>query len=130
MTDAPCRRPGEKMTPLQPAPPAVSGETRPTLVQLVRAAWANPAHREIAAAAFDLLIEWAPNLAGRSRVPGMDTELRLAVRAARGLAADQAAGREYLYRWQLFLAAMINYLESRSTARGYSIWPAPHLLGM
>lgn len=97
---------------------------------MVRSAWAKPRNREAAGAAFARFVEWSPNLAGRSRVPGMDTVLRMAVRIDVGRSSDEAAGREYLYRWNLFLDAMVNHLESKSSARGYSIWPAPHLWGM
>lgn len=37
------------------------------------------------------------------RVPGMDTVLRLAVRIQNGRTIEEAAAREYLYRWHIAL---------------------------
>ncbi|MCC5982635.1 MAG: hypothetical protein JJU26_13060 [Oceanicaulis sp.] len=50
-------------------------------------------------------------------VPGMATAPRLAVRIANGLSIEEAAGREYLYRWNLAL----------TSSRCFGV---PHPLGM
>ena len=39
------------------------------------------------------------------RVPGMDTVIRLAHRISRGHTVDEAAAREYVYRWHLAIKA-------------------------
>lgn len=38
-----------------------------------------------------------------TRVPGMDTVMRLAIRIDQGRSIEEAAGREYFYRWNLAL---------------------------
>jgi hypothetical protein len=103
---------------------------QPSIIETVRAAWADPDRRQQAMAAHTQFLEYAPNLTGRSRVPGMDTPLRLAVRIHRGKTVEEAASKEYLYRWNLFLASMINHLEAKASSRPYSIWPAPHVWGL
>lgn len=49
------------------------------------------------------------------RVPGMPTLLRLAFRLSLGRTVEQAAAREYVYRWHLAL-------QGRA-------WQVPHCLG-
>ena len=49
------------------------------------------------------------------RVPGMDTTIRLATRLANGRTIEQAAAREYLYRWTLALHS--------------PVFGVPHILG-
>lgn len=98
------------------------------IFSIAREAWA--AHREAATQAFDVFLDWSPNLAGQSRVPGMPTEARLAVRIEQGCSPAEAAGREYLYRWNLTLGAIINHVEAGSKSQPMSIWPAPHAWGL
>ena len=43
------------------------------------------------------------------RVPGMDTVIRLAVRIDQGRTIDEAAAREYLYRWNLALISPLAF---------------------
>lgn len=50
------------------------------------------------------------------RVPGMDTALRLAHRLAFGRSVEEAAAREYVYRWNLALRS--------------PIFGVPHTIGM
>jgi hypothetical protein len=50
------------------------------------------------------------------RVPGMDTILRLAWRIECGRSIEEAAAREYLYRWNLALCS--------------PVFGIPHTLGM
>lgn len=61
------------------------------------------------------------------RVPGMDTIIRLAWRVECGHDTEQAACREYLYRWRLALGT------PDQIALGGKAWlmfGAPHLFGM
>lgn len=63
-------------------------------------------------AALDLLHTWG----SFPRVPGIATVLRLAVRIDCGRSPEEAAAREYLYRWELALRS--------------PIFGVPHTLGM
>jgi hypothetical protein len=56
-----------------------------------------------AEAALDLLHTWGDF----PRVPGICTVLRLAVRVDCGRTPEEAAAREYLYRWELALRSPI-----------------------
>ena len=68
-----------------------------------------------AVAAFDLLYSWID--ADRwTRGPGMDTHSRLAVRCWLGHDVEEAAAREYLYRWNLALQS--------------PVFGVPHTLGL
>lgn len=51
------------------------------------------------------------------RVPGMDTVIRLAIRIEQGRSIEEAAGREYFYRWNLAL-------------RSPRCFGVPHTLGL
>lgn len=88
---------------------------QPTVSEMVRSAW--PKHRDAAMQALSLFHSYCDSKASVPRVPGMDTALRLAVRIDRGATVEQAAAREYLYRWNLAI--------ERSRAFG-----APHAMGM
>lgn len=102
-----------------------------TLIEMARSATANPAAIAGATAALALFRSWC--VQSMPRIPGCDTALRLAIRIDRGMTIEQAAAREYGYRWQLFLNAWINHGESRSRARfvrAAMIYPAPQLLGV
>lgn len=91
-------------------------------------------HGDAAREAFKL---YATHCNGKppSRVPGMDTVIRLAVRIESGRSIEQAAAREYLYRWQLAIKE-----PDQCIGRGYpwnwpddaciSIFGAPHTIGM
>lgn len=82
------------------------------VTQAVRNAWPK---REAAARQADAL--FASYCAPRpARVPGMDTVLRLAVRIDCGRTIEEAAAREYLYRWSLALRSRV--------------FGAPHTLGL
>jgi hypothetical protein len=72
-----------------------------SLFERVRAAWSKNA--EEAKQALELLRTWGDF----PRVPGMDTVLRLAVRIDSGRSSEEAAAREYLYRWELALKSPI-----------------------
>lgn len=72
-------------------------------------------HSEEAAEALSICRAWCSE--PLYAVPGMATAPRLAVRIANGLSVEEAAGREYLYRWNLAL----------TSARCFGV---PHPLGM
>lgn len=61
------------------------------------------------------------------RVPGMDTVIRLAWRIECGRTVQEAATKEYLYRWNLAVKA-----GDQLNERGYapSIFGTPHTIGM
>lgn len=76
----------------------------------INKAW--PLWRPEAEAALDLLHAWG----SFPRVPGIATVLRLAVRIDCGRSPEEAAAREYLYRWELALRS--------------PIFGVPHTIGM
>jgi hypothetical protein len=75
-----------------------------TLVDELRAAWRN--HETEARAAHRLFVGHCQDVAP-CRVPGMDTVLRLAYRISLGRSIEEAAAREYLYRWNLALRSPV-----------------------
>lgn len=64
------------------------------------------------------------------RVPGMDTVFRLAHRIACGMTTEQAAAREYLYRWQLAIKAPDQCIGAMTRNPCVSIFGTPHTIGM
>lgn len=73
------------------------------------------------------------------RVPGCDTVIRLASRIARGFTVEQAAAREYVYRWHLAIKApgQCNATgrrsyepRDRSPYACVSVFGTPHTIGM
>ena len=83
-----------------------------TVKEAVERAW--PKHKAAAVEAKALLDSWC--LEPLPRVPGMDTVLRLAVRIDCGRTVEEAAAKEYVYRWKL------------ATDR-WRVFGAPHALG-
>lgn len=82
-------------------------------------------------AAYALFVSHYCNGVAPPRVPGMDTAIRLAVRIAMGRTLEQAAAREYLYRWHLDLDTLAmrtkrDWLGSPTANGGF----APHQLGL
>lgn len=77
-----------------------------SLIQIARRAWANPVRR---AQAEEALAIYRSHTAMRIKRPGMDTMTALAIRleAEPGRTAEQAAAREYLYRWHLALTSPV-----------------------
>lgn len=65
--------------------------------------------------------QFEPDVASRRRMPGMDTVIRLAVRIEAGRSVEEAAAREYIYRWRLTLRP--------DPDLSPSFFGAPHLLG-
>jgi hypothetical protein len=86
-------------------------------IQALRRAW--PVHQGEAEEALAMFRTYTASLL--PRVPGMDTVLRLALRLYYGATIEQAAAREYLYRWHLAL------IPSPSCA---GVFGVPHTLGM
>lgn len=84
-----------------------------SLVQIAREAEA--AHIDEAKAAFAAYVAHCGGKAPH-RVPGMATITRLAIRVYNGRTIEEAAAREYVYRWHLAL-------KSRT-------FGVPHCLGM
>lgn len=103
-----------------------------TLIQDIRAALSSPAIVRAASEARAMVAEWCD----LPKLPAMDTHTRLAVRIYHGRTVEQAAAREYLYRWALPLNQWINHAETDRpgcrhgcrTATG--AWPVPHLIGL
>ena len=82
-------------------------------------------------AAYALLVSDFYNGERPSRVPGMGTIVRLAIRIEDGASVEQAAAREYLYRWNLAAQMDAPGLASCGDSwRGCRVFGAPHLLGM
>ena len=96
-----------------------------TLTEMLRAAW--PLHRLDAATALDLLYSWCSK--PLSRVPGIGTAERLAVRIYRGKSIEQAAAAEYLYRWHL---AVKPFDQCGGDTRNpcCSVFGTPHTIGL
>jgi hypothetical protein len=82
-------------------------------IQDLREAW--PIYENDAVLAYRLLVDHCEGVAP-IRVPGMDTLYRLALRRFYGRTVEEAAAREYVYRW---------FLALRSPVFG-----VPHTLGM
>ena len=82
-----------------------------TLIEQCRDAMRN--HREAARQSYALFVAYCGE--PPCRVPGMDTVIRLAVRIDCGRSIEEAAAKEYLYRWMLALRS--------------PIFGVPHLLG-
>lgn len=90
-------------------------------------------HRADADKAFRLFASYWTAGNKPARVPGMDTPIRMAWRLAHGKTIEEAAAREYVYRWHL----AIKPFDQIDGATGYvgtgpacSIFGAPHTIGM
>lgn len=101
-----------------------------SLSQALQKAW--PLHKEGAAKALELFDSYCGEATQRRRVPGMGTTERLALRLYAGKSIEEAAAREYLYRWQLAIKApdqcMLPYNSTRNPV--CSVFGAPHTIGM
>lgn len=99
-----------------------------SLLQTLREAW--PAQKENALLARDLFDSWCSKR--MSRVPGIGTTERLAIRLHLGKTIEQAAAREYIYRWHLAIKApdqcMLPYNSTRDPV--CSVFGTPHTIGM
>ena len=111
------------------------------LVQTLRAAHACPETMAKAREALAIVQEYCDT----PKMPGAQTLTRLAHRIYLGMNAQDAAAREYAYRWHLPLDQWANHAEARGTrgaalgrigkARAASLpvtgaWPVPHCIGM
>lgn len=72
-------------------------------------------HGDKAQEAYGLFVSHCEDVAP-CRVPGMDTVIRFAIRIDCGRDVENAAAREYIYRWNLALQSVVAF-------------GAPHLLG-
>lgn len=97
-----------------------------SLPETMRKAW--QLHKEDARQAFALFDSYCAD-GMRRRVPGMGTTERLAVRIYSGRSVEEAAAREYLYRWNLAIKPF-DQCEGMTRNPACSIFGAPHTLGM
>lgn len=67
-----------------------------------------------------------------ARVPGMDTVIRLAWRIECGRSVEEAAAREYLYRWSLAIKAPDQAMMPHNSCVNptVSIFGTPHTIGL
>ncbi len=100
-----------------------------TVSEMLSAAW--PLHKADAVKARDLFDSWCSD-AMRRRVPGMGTTERLAVRLYLGRTIEEAAAREYLYRWSLAIKPAEQCMLPHNSTRNpvVSIFGTPHPIGM
>ena len=98
------------------------------LVEQVRTACSNPAIVEQARKAQSLFLSY---VGSAPRLPGCGTLERLCVRIADGMTVEQAAAREYVYRWHLPLNQWVNHVEARARSKPITgAWPVPHCIGL
>ncbi|WP_156799798.1 hypothetical protein [Novosphingobium resinovorum] len=104
-----------------------------TLIESIRAATRDPATVERATSALELVRQYIGTV---HRLPGCDTMARLCVRIYDGMTEEEAAAREYAYRWHLCLNQWVNFAQtdrpgSRNSSRCCTgAWPVPHAIGM
>lgn len=90
---------------------------------------AYEAHKDAALEAVAILKPWLTS--PLIRIPGADTAIRMAVRIESGCTPEEAAGREYLYRWHLPLDQWRNHAEAKARSMPVTgAWPVPHAIGM
>jgi hypothetical protein len=65
-----------------------------------------------------------------SRVPGMDTVIRLAWRIECGRSVEEAAAHEYLYRWNLAIKTPDQVIGAGTRNNASSVFGAPHPIGL
>lgn len=82
-------------------------------------------HKDAASKAFALLKSW--HLLPITRVPGMDTVIRLAWRIECGRTVEEAAAREYVYRWNL---AIRDFDQCGGGNGAVSVFGAPCTFGL
>lgn len=97
-------------------------------IQMLREAW--PAQKNNAVLAYALFNSWCSER--MPRVPGMGTVERLAVRLHLGKSIEEAAAREYVYRWLLAIKVPDQcMLPHNSTVDSVcSIFGTPHTIGL
>lgn len=95
------------------------------LVGDLKMAWSR--HEKEALAALAMLESFGGNL---PRVPGCDTSLRLAHRIYCGRSTEQAAAREYVYRWSLAIDAFASHVRTGGRPNPFASHYAPHAFGL
>lgn len=96
---------------------------------------AHERHKAAAAQAYRLFVDHCGGIAP-PRVPGMGTAIRLAWRIECGRTIEQAAAREYVYRWHLAVKAPDQCLPVSDRPRDrmpnacVSVFGAPHTIGL
>lgn len=98
-----------------------------TITETLRVAW--PAQKENAKLAFELFDSYCAD-GMRRKVPGMGTTERLAIRLHAGKTIEEAAAREYLYRWSLAIKAADQCLHTSTRNPVVSVFGTPHTIGM
>lgn len=98
-----------------------------TITETLRAAW--PLHKEAAREAFALFDSYCAS-GMRRRVPGMGTTERLAIRLYAGKTIEEAAAKEYLYRWYLAIKAPDQCIDTCVRNACCSVFGTPHTIGM
>ena len=88
------------------------------------------AHSADADRAFALFASYWTSSAKPARVPGMDTVVRMAWRLAHGKTIEEAAAREYVYRWHLAVKPFDQIDRASTVNPACSIFGAPHPIGM
>lgn len=103
--------------------------SQPTLTETLRKAW--PLHKADADRAFNLFSSWC-DAGRRTRIPGMGTTERLAVRLYLGKSVEEAAAREYVYRWELAIKAPDQCMLPHNSTRNpvCSVFGTPHAIGL
>lgn len=86
-------------------------------------------HRAEAESAFALYVDHCEGLAP-PRVPGMSTVVRLAARIAMGRTIEEAAAREYVYRWNLAILPPDQCIGHSVLNPCCSIFGTPHAFGL
>ena len=75
-----------------------------SLYQQARSAMAK--HGAEAGDAYNVFVRYCGGVAP-PRVPGMSTDVRLAIRIENGKTIEESAAREYVYRWSLALQSPV-----------------------
>lgn len=106
----------------------------PTLIQIWRSALGDPHCVDGARTALALFKSYCAEQL--PRVPGMATGDRLAIRIHAGRSVEEAAAREYLYRWNLAIKAPDQCIPAGDNYRDrnpracLSVFGAPHAIGL
>lgn len=86
--------------------------------------------RAAADAAFRLFASYWTSSERPIRVPGMDTAIRMAWRLEHGKTIEEAAAREYVYRWHLAIKDFDQIDGAGTINPACSIFGTPHPIGM
>lgn len=101
---------------------------QPSLIETARVAMSL--HASDAERAYVAFVDHCGGIAP-PRVPGMDTHTRLAIRIHGGRTIEEAAAREYLYRWSLAIKAPDQCVgDFRVRNPVCSVFGTPHPIGM